>query len=219
LDAFAGHIRLFTAEKIYQVVAEAFKENIKLVYEDEANIPLYFPPSLSIFLSLYRSSHDLSRTIDDFRKEFAGVRQDFRSLAEKLTRSRTLQERIEIKHQLGDALKLVKIHYQLNDDSLLETVLGFAPEVLNPLSNPTDPSKYSAKLLTMPITWIKDWWRKRPLRHIFDLRKRLYQITDYENLASEVLDTEFGKVEDGPGVLFDFNKHYDEYLSLYKRQS
>lgn len=214
LDTFADHIRLSTAEKIYRVIADAFKENIELVYEDEAQIPLFLPPSLSIFLDLYRSSHDLSRTIDDFRDEFAGVRRDFRSLEEKFTNAETLQERIAIKHQLGDVIKSVKTHYQLDDDSVLESVLGYAPAVLNPLTNPADPSKYSKELLTQPVEWLRHWWRKRSLRHVFRLRERLYQVSRYERLASEVLEVQLDEQDKQK-----FYGYYNDYLALYGRKS
>ncbi len=212
LDAFASHIRLFTAEKIYQVVAQAFKENIHLVYEDEAFIPLCLPPSLSIFFELYRSSHDLSKAIDDFRKEFAGVRQDIYSFEEKLKKAKTLQDRIEIKHNMKDVLSSMKTYYQLNNDLHLETILGFAPEILNPLTNPTDPSKYSDKLLTMPVSWVKDWWKKRSFRHVFDLRKRLHKIAEYEQLASSILNIDFGRTDN-----HDFYEFDDKYQSLYRK--
>jgi len=213
LDAFADHIRLSVAEKIYQVIAESFKEKIELVYEDEAEVPLFLPPSLSIFFDLYRSSPDLPTAIDDFRSEFAGIRQDFQSLQVKLAKARTLQERIEVKRELSKVTESVKAHYQLNEDSFLETVLGFVPQVLNPLSNPADPSKYSKELLTKPVEWIKDWWRRRSLRHVFHLRKRLYQIAEYEQLASQVLGVQFDEKANQ-----DFHKHYSEYLALYQRR-
>ncbi|MCI0615658.1 hypothetical protein L0244_21940 [bacterium] len=204
IDVFSDHIRSSVSEKVYQVVAAAYKSNVETVYEDETQIPLFLPPTLAVFFEIHRSTHDLEKTIDIFRKEFAGIRRDFRLLEERLVASSTLQERIEIKRQLEEVVRSVKKYHEMNDDSFIEAILGFAPEVLNPLSNPTDPSKYSKELLTKPLTWIKDWWKSRPLRHVFRLRKRLYAVSNYERLVSDAIGIEFNQEE---------KKHYLERYS------
>lgn len=214
LSALTEHIQLHSSERIYQAIADVFKEDIDMIREDDAAIPFVPPPSLSVFLTMYRSSHNLSKTIDDFRGEFAGVRQEFCTLAEQRMKARTMQERLDFAHRLNDIVQLVQRHYRRQDPSWLAASLSFAPDVLNPLSNPLDPSKYSTALLAKPIEWIRSWWKRRPLQHVFHLRERLYQLAVDERLASEMLGIEFNAK-----VTEDFNRHYMEYLDLYKRKS
>lgn len=214
LSALAENIQLHASERLYQAIADIFKEDIDMIRKDDSAIPFVPPPSLSVFLTLYRSSRDLSKAIDDFRDEFAGVRQEFSTLAEKRMKARTLQERLEFAHQLNDIVQSVKTHYRRQDRSFLAAFFAFAPDVLNPLSNPLDPSKYSTTLLTKPVEWIKSWWKRRPLQHVLHLRERLYQLAIDERLASEMLGIEFNA-----RVTEDFYRHYNAYLDLYKRKS
>jgi hypothetical protein len=213
IDLFSDHLRASVAERAYGVVAEAFKTTVEAVFADEAQIPLYLPPTLAIFLELFASTGCLFEAIDSFRREFAAIRRSFLALEKEFISASSLGERLRVKHRVLELLKSLELHYTTRDDSKLETVMGFAPDILNPLSNPSDPTKYSKELLTVPLSWVRDWWRKRPFRHVFRLRNRLESVSNYENLASQVLAVSFDKEQKE-----SFLALYQQYLARYGRE-
>ena len=213
IDLFTDYLRAGISEKVYHVVAQAFESTLEMVYADEAPVPLFLPPTLAIFLEIYQSTSDLSEAIDEFRAQFAPMREAFQKLENDLLNAKTLRERVEIKDKILKTLKSLASHHELKDEATLETVIGYAELVAKPLSNPLDPSKYSKELLLKPVDWIKGWWRDRPLRTAFQLKKRLQSIENYEHLASRVLGLTFDRREKEL-----FLKHYNSYLSLHQRK-
>jgi hypothetical protein len=213
IDLFTDYLRAGISEKVYHVVAQAFESTLEMVYADEAPVPLFLPPTLAIFLEIYQSTSDLSEAIDEFRAQFAPMREAFQKLENDLLNAKTLRERVEIKDKILKTLKSLASHHELKDEATLETVIGYAELVAKPFSNPLDPSKYSKELLLKPVDWIKGWWRDRPLRTAFQLKKRLQSIEDYEHLASRVLGLTFDRHEKEL-----FLEHYNSYLSLHQRK-
>jgi hypothetical protein len=214
IDLLGDHLRASISEELYRVVARAFESDVREVYADEAAVPILMPPTLTIFLETFKTSPDLSRAIDSFRNEFAALRQGLRKLENENLEATTLGERLEIKHRIVQILESLKSHYKMRDDATLETVLGFGEVALKPLTSPLDPSKYSSELIKKPLNWIKTWWRNRPLKAAFQLKKRLQSIDEYEKLSSEVLGIEFDRKEKER-----FNSDYNSYLSLYQRKA
>jgi len=213
IDLFTDYLRAGISEKVYHVVAQAFESTLEMVYADEAPVPLFLPPTLAIFLEIYQSTSDLSEAIDEFRAQFAPMREGFQKLENDLLNAKTIRERVEIKDKILKTLKSLASHHELKDEATLETVIGYAELVAKPFSNPLDPSKYSKELLLKPLDWIKGWWRDRPLRTAFQLKKRLQSIENYEHLASRVLGLTFDRREKEL-----FLKHYNSYLSLHQRK-
>lgn len=214
VDLFTDHLRQAIAHKVYKRVARAFKDTIETVFADETQLPLFLPPTMTIFLDHYRSTNDLSETLERFRNEFAPLRKTLQNWENKMRRAETLSERLNAKENISQALKALETRYALRSDSALEAVVSFAPEVFKPLANPWDPSKYSKELLSKPLSWIRTWWNSRPLRQVFRLRKRLQNIVEYENLANRVLGVEFD-----PQEREEFLKHYTRYLDLFGRET
>ena len=214
IDLFTDYLRASISERVYHVVAQAFESTLEMVYADEAPVPLFLPPTLSIFLEIYQSTSDLSRAIDEFRDQFGPMRQAFHKLENDLLNAKTLGERVEIKEKILQTLKSLASYYELKDEATLETVIAYAELAVKPLANPLDPSKYSKELLLKPLDWIKGWWRDRPLRTAFQLKKRLESIENYEQLASRVLGIDFDQDEKEL-----FLEHYNSYLSLHQRKA
>lgn len=213
LELLTDHLRAGIAEEVYRVVARAFETDVETVYADEEPVPLFLPPTLAVFLDVFQSTRDLAKTIDAFRAEFAPLRRGLRDLETKSLRANTIAERIEIKQQIVATLASLASHYEGRQDATLETVISYGEIALKPFANPLDPGKYSKELLLRPLGWIKKWWRDRPLRAAFDLRKRLHGIEEYEGLAGRALGLELDQ-EDKER----FYSSYDAYLALYERK-
>jgi hypothetical protein len=214
IDLFTDHLRQAMAQKVYKRVAKAFKENIETVFADEAQLPLFLPPTVTIFLDFYQSTNNLGEALELFRNEFAPLRKRLQIWENEILEAKTLRERLKVKENISRSLKALEARYVLRSDSALESVVSFAPEVLKPLANPWDPSQYSKELLAKPLNWIRTWWNSRPLRQVFRLRKRLQNIVEYENLANRVLGIEFNQQERE-----EFLKHYTKYLDIFGRDT
>src|SRR6185436_3618587 len=93
IDLMSDHLRAGVSEKVYQVVARAFESTIEEVYADEEPVQLFLPPTLAIFLEMLAVEKDLSPTIDTFRNEFAGLRQDLRKLENQNLEANSIKER------------------------------------------------------------------------------------------------------------------------------
>ena len=213
IELLTDHLRAGIAEEVYRVVARAFETDVETVYADEEPVPLFLPPTLAVFLDIFQSTKDLAKTIDAFRGEFAALRRGLRELETRSLQARTIAERMEIKQKIVSTLGSLVSHYQSKQDATLETVISYGEIALKPLVNPLDPTKYSKELLLKPLGWIKTWWRDRPLRAAFDLRKRLHDIKEYEGLAGRALGLELDQEEKQR-----FYSVYDAYLALYERK-
>jgi hypothetical protein len=213
IDLLTDHLRAGLSEQVYQVVARAFDSTIEEIYAHEAPRPLSLPPTLAIFLEILSSANDLSQAIDTFRNEFDSLRQSLRKLENRRRQATSIKEQIEIHNSIVQTLKSLASHYALKEEATLETVVGFAELALKPLTNPFDPTKYSKELLLKPLSWIKTWWRDRDLKSVFQLKKRLQSIGEYQRLAGNVLGIEFDKEETEL-----FSSYYNSFLSRYERK-
>jgi hypothetical protein len=213
IDLLTDHLRAGISERVYQVIAHAFDSTIEELYADESPKPLFLPPTLAIFLEILSSANNLSDAIDTFRSQFDSIRQSLRKLENSRREAKTIKERIEINEKIVQTLKSLASHYEQTEYGTLETAIGFAELALKPFPNPFDPSRYSKELLLKPLSWIKTWWRDRPLRAVFQLKKRLQSIEGYERLAGSVLGIEFDKRETQL-----FSSYYNSFLSRYERK-
>jgi hypothetical protein len=210
IDVLTKHLRSSLAERVYGVVARAFGSTVEAVYEDEREVPLPLPPTLAVFLDMLRSKGNPGAAVEEFRALFAPVRRAFRELEDEFAAATSIAERRKIKQKIAAVTGSLKTHFEHANDTSLETVMGFAPEVLKPLSAPLDPGNYSRELLTKPVGWVRDWWRSRPFRHVFALRKRLESIVGYESLATQALGITLDQ-----GEREYFLEDYRRYLALY----
>ena len=188
-----GEIRLLTKQfhtivesEVTLLLTSKFKKDVEFAYRSQ-KIPLVLPPTLALFLNYYRISHNLSTAIDEFRDLFSKTREVFRCAEEDLSLAKTIGDRLKIQQRMTKALEHLKTNFETNDDTYLEAALNYAPEVLKPLSNPLDPTKYSSALIAKPIEWVHNWWLSRPLRHVSKVVKRLSALQKYESLVYDAL--------------------------------
>ena len=81
----------------------------------------------------------------------------------------------------------------------------------NRFENPLKPTNYSAALFSMPIEWIRKWWRNRPLSLAFRLRDRLLEIRKYQNLLKDTIGLEITDNESK-----QFQGYYDQLISSWR---
>lgn len=209
-EAIARQLSPTIQQGVCQVVAEAFKTNVAEAYKDCEPTAIALPPIVSVFLNKLRENDDLSLCVTQIRNEFEGLRDALRQLQRDLREAETLHQRLDAKDHIQEVLSSLKTHYDIRDDANLEEAIGFAPEVLKPLANPLDPSKYSADLVRKPLHWVRDWWLKRPYRLAYQLRNQLLSIPRYHDLLNDSLGIHIGKEET------EFFQHiYGEYIALY----
>jgi hypothetical protein len=200
---------LFLAEELKRSGLTAVCASVETVYEDEAQVPLAMPPTLAVFLDLFRSENSIPDAIAAFRNCFSPARSAFRALERDFTSAASLKERLKIKRRVRDVAKFTESRYT-QTTTLVESVVGFAPEVLKPLSNPHDPSKYSKELIAKPVEWIRNWWVRRPFRHVYSVLDRLHEIEGYEDLVPNILGYHIT-----PEDKRTFVAAYSEYLTMY----
>jgi hypothetical protein len=86
---------LFLAEELKRSGLTAVCASIETVYEDEARVPLAMPPTLAVFLDLFRSENSIPDAIAAFRNYFASARSAFRALERDFTSAASLLERLK----------------------------------------------------------------------------------------------------------------------------
>jgi len=209
IGLLTNHVRKSVARDVAKIMADAFKNSVEVAYFAEPNIPLVLPPTLVIFLDCYRSTRNISAAIDEFRGIFAKTRAVFFEAEQDLASATSIAKRQKIKKRISKSLRLLKTKYDRSDDAFLEALVGFAPEVLKPLSNPLDPTKYSTQLLLKPAEWIWNWWISRPLRHVCSIQKRLVNIMRYETLIQDTLG-----IKVNPSESLQILERYHEYFEL-----
>jgi hypothetical protein len=86
---------LFLAEELKRSGLTAVCASVETVYEDEAQVPLAMPPTLAVFLDLFRSENSIPDAIAAFRNCFSPARSAFRALERDFTSAASLLERLK----------------------------------------------------------------------------------------------------------------------------
>lgn len=212
IELLTDNLRGAIAEYGYARIGEIFGSTIKDVYDDESEIPLCLPPSLAIFLDVYKGVGSLPASITEFRRQFEPVRRTFGSLQMQLLSARSLGERRKIKRLIESYFKQLPQRYNADIGSSLQSVLSFAPDVVNMVTSINDPTKFARDLLGKPAEWIRQWWINRPLRHIYRILKRLEHITEYEDLLAKHLN-----IDVSPAEKQIFEEYYSNFINAYSK--
>jgi hypothetical protein len=126
----------------------------------------------------------------ELRDEFAAFRRTFRELELQRRNARSIKELRAIRKKTTNLLKATASKYNEPDQSIVETALGYAPDVINVLANPLDPNQYKSELLKKSYEWISDWWCRRPVSRLFSVTRKLEQLKIYGQLTPRVFGIE-----------------------------
>lgn len=200
--------------EIGRCVSEAFGATVDEVFEDVRPKPVLAPPFLALFLSEMRLVRDPWKCLEGLRQEFAPLRAAIRELDAKLRNAGSIKERLEAKAHAKLVLDSLGGHHEGRESFSLAEVLGYAPDVIKPLSDPLDPESYDLGLLTKSAKWVRAWWTRRPFRIAYQIRDRLHAIESYGSLISDSIGVDVDARE-----ARRFASYYDEFLSLYSSES
>jgi hypothetical protein len=209
-EAISRQLSPTVHQEVFQVIAAAFKTTVEHAYQDGLPTAIPIPPITSLFLNKMRKQKDFTACIVDIRDEFKGLREAMRRLQSELRGATTIRQRLDAKKILKELLHGLKKHYETCDDAVLDETLGYAPDVLRPLANPSSQETYTANLAKKPLEWIRSWWLKRPFRLAYKLRDRLTSIAAYHDLLPETLGVDIGSEEST-----EFQELYKQCMSLY----
>jgi hypothetical protein len=175
-----------TRLELYTRVADAFKATVEDVFDDAVEQVAFIPPFATLALARCEKAADLVYQILALRDEYATLRAGFAQLEGERRSAVTIKDRIRARRQ--QKLLLDDIGKQFDSPALvkLEAVVRYVPNVIRPAMQPTDPTRYSADLITMPIELLAQWWRRRPISKLFELAERLQHISAYEVLLRKV---------------------------------
>lgn len=169
--------------QLYEKISQALNVTIDEVFEDFKPKVSYVPPFAAIVLDRSENRDQIMQCTLELRDEFAKTRKHFDDLERESRATMKIKERIKIKNLqsqlLEDASKLFKLtptHVKL------QKTIKFIPELVKPITNPTDPTNYSADLATTPLEVMTAWWRKRPLNKMFSLKDKIFAIEAYPHL-------------------------------------
>jgi hypothetical protein len=179
--AITGQVRRTAQDAVYNAVAESFRTTVQQVYEDDAPLPTYLPPALTLFLSHLAEGHDLSTSIARLRTEFKPLRQALAQLQQDRERASSLSDMHAARARFAEVANQLRGHGP-GPAAVLDQALDIAPNVAVALANPLDVTSYPAALLKAPAHLIRTWWRRRPYRPAFHLRDRLLAVRDYADL-------------------------------------
>jgi hypothetical protein len=208
--SISNHVTRSTQGRVYKVVAKAFGAIVEEVQRDEAGVHVSLPPVAALFLDELRSARDLRLAVDKIRDKFGPLRRSLSSLQEEMGAKGSIGDRLKAKRILQKVMSEIEIRYRIENSATIDQLIAYAPEVIKPLTKPLSPGSYSAALVRQPLDWVRKWWLRRPFRIVFNLRKTLLGIPDYDHLLEQAIGIELNNAE-----LADFQAHYDKYLNLY----
>jgi len=191
--AITGQVRRTTQDAVYNAVAESFRATVQQVYDDDAPLPIYLPPALTLFLSHLAEGHDLSTSIARLRTEFKPLRQALAQLQQDRERAGTLGEMHAARARFVEVADQLRRHGRPGPAAVLDQALDIVPDVAVALANPLDVTSYPAALLKAPANLIRTWWRRRPYRPAFHLRDRLLAVRDYADLLHRATGINVGQ--------------------------
>ncbi|MFI6213843.1 hypothetical protein ACIBCD_17785 [Nocardia brasiliensis] len=182
-----GHIRRTVQDRVYDVVARAFRTTVAEVYADEEILPLYLPPALALFLDHLRRHGDIGAAVHELRHRHRRFRRGLRNLQRDLDTSATLGEARAARQRLAEAMRT--LHTELGPDTpvagTVEQLIDIVPDVAKVVTNPLDMDNYTEALLARPAEWLRSWWLRRPIRPALELHSRLDDLGRYDRLLEQ----------------------------------
>lgn len=171
--------------QLFRKLAEGLEATVTEVFDDVNGEIAFIPPFSALVLERSKKKTDIVDTILEVREEFGALRQGFAKLEKTRRSAGTLAERRRVRVEQRELLEAAASAYDRPRTLNLEGIIRYIPELIKPVTGPTDPSKYSANLLLQPVEWIVQWWRNRPISMLFDAAKQVGQIKEYEGLVKK----------------------------------
>jgi len=184
-DNFPNYFDLNFKTKLYTKLSVALDETISNVYDDFSQSVAFIPPFSSIVLDRSNKPEDIINVALELRSDFEKTRKGFNDLEKQRRNSKNLKERAKIKMRQRELLEDASKSFTKLSRMNLKSTIRYIPEVIKPITNPANPTKYSANLLMQPIELIIEWWRKRPIKKKDSVQDKIFQIEEYHELLNK----------------------------------
>ena len=189
------HLRSSLADQVYRIVADAFRGSIEEVSQFDLPNDTMIPALSYYVLSSCNGREEVTERILDVRREFTDFRRNFRHIEDRKRQAKTLKELNSVNQDRRGLLEAVASRYRGSDQTMFDTLLGYAPDIIKPLVKPYSPES-SAKLATAlakkPAKWIRSWWCRRPASRLFSLSSKLQELDVYRPIASKLFGIDIG---------------------------
>ena len=209
--ALHQNLRSSLTDQIYTLVARAFNTTVEDLLSEDLPYEAVIPPLGALLLSRCSKREEVIDKLLELRDEFADFRKTFRELEMQRREARSIKELRAIRAKTTRLLQAVATKYDNPDQSIMETTLGYAPDVINILANPLDPGRYKSELLKKPYEWISNWWCRRPASRLFSVTKKLEQLKLYGQLAPRVFGIEITASD--ASLIRTYNSHMQQLLA------
>ena len=155
----------------------------------QTSLPI--PPIAAIVLGRCRSRTEIPDRLMEVRHEFEKYRRHFRDFRSELQAAATAKERRRL---LGRYRALLAETSGPNPELIsVSEALNFAEKAIKVGAAPTNPTSYSASLLTQPTAWLQRWWRRRPLAVLFRLDSKLPRFDEYATTIERLWGSEISE--------------------------
>lgn len=179
---FPNYFDKKTLLQLYSRLSEALKADVTDLFDDHKEEVAFIPPFASLVLARATTKEDIIQRILDIRDEYSTLRSRFKALEAERREATSIAERLKLRKQQRYLLNEVGTAFERHSVLSLEGILRYVPDVIKPVTGPTDPSKYSANLVLVPIKTLVSWWQRRPIAKFFDLADKVKEVDSYQNL-------------------------------------
>jgi len=209
-------------ESIYtNIVLDGYLEfSKKLEWEakdflkDASPMGLAIPPFTAILLDRCKSSDDIPNILLELRHEFRELRSNLSKLEGQLKVVANIHERNKMRKSIESVFEAISKKYNSTGYLKLKKSIDFIGDAARPIYNWKNPSSYKASLITNPMDWIRDWWLRRPLIHLFDVADKFRRINEFNLLIEKKLGIKFETDE-----IRRFNSTQELYSKLLANNS
>jgi hypothetical protein len=183
-----------TRTALYQKMADALKTTVVDVAADFEESIAYIPPFASLVLDRSRKPADIIVRMFELREEMRALRERLSQLENERLSAVSLAQRKALTQKRSELLAQMSTAFERTNTVRVQNIIRYIPDLIRPVLNPMDPTKYSANLLLQPVEWILNWWRKRPVAMFLDVSGRVAKMHDYNDLVAKVFGPAIGKV-------------------------
>ena len=172
--------------KLFTRIAKALKGTVEEVYDDLQMKPSFIPPFSSLVLSRSQKKSGIIKNMLELREEFAETRKGFNEMELHRRGSTNLKERLKISRHQKKLLEDAAKSFDKTSKIDLDATIKYIPGVIQAASSPSDITKYSSSLLLVPYDLLVTWWRKRPVRKMYSIKKKGFEINEYGGLLNNL---------------------------------
>ena len=197
------------SRKAYKRIAEAIEADVSMIAEEVKGETFLMPPFFHLLLNKMSEGANFYQAIMDLRYQYTDTRDYLYKLDFEIKSAETIHKTKELLRKKRALLSSITRSTNEGYKTWFMNILSFAKDIEAVVTKPLEVNSYNQSLVLRPLSWIKDWWARRPIVQFIDLCDQIEKLPNILEQCNEVFDYTI-TLED----ILTFKRRRSMYLEL-----